>query len=51
MCNSNIYDHSSLLYTKQQHIIQSILDVLSGRSAYDSGVITLDGEIVTERGE
>lgn len=27
----------------------SILDVLSGRSAYDSGVITLDGEIVTDR--
>ena len=31
--------------------LQSILDVLSGRSTYDSGVITLDGEIVTERGE
>jgi len=27
----------------------SILDVLSGRSAYDSGIITLDGEIVTDR--
>mmetsp|Transcript_14108 Transcript_14108/g.30660 ORF Transcript_14108/g.30660 Transcript_14108/m.30660 type:complete len:736 (+) Transcript_14108:72-2279(+) len=27
----------------------SILDVLSGRSAYDKGVITLDGEIVTDR--
>ena len=27
----------------------SILDVLSGRSSYDSGVITLDGEIVTDR--
>jgi len=27
----------------------SILDVLCGRSAYDSGVITLDGEIVTDR--
>mmetsp|Transcript_59354 Transcript_59354/g.126201 ORF Transcript_59354/g.126201 Transcript_59354/m.126201 type:complete len:760 (+) Transcript_59354:109-2388(+) len=27
----------------------SILDVLSGRSAYDSGSITLDGELVTDR--
>lgn len=27
----------------------SILDVLSGRSSYDSGTITLDGEIVTDR--
>ena len=27
----------------------SILDVLSGRSAYDSGAITLDSELVTER--
>ena len=27
----------------------SMLDVLSGRSAYDGGTITLDGEIVTEK--
>jgi len=27
----------------------SILDVLSGRSAYDSGMINLDGEIVTDK--
>eukprot|EP00581_Thalassiosira_minuscula_P003142 CAMPEP_0183747120 /NCGR_PEP_ID=MMETSP0737-20130205/67088_1 /TAXON_ID=385413 /ORGANISM="Thalassiosira miniscula, Strain CCMP1093" /LENGTH=829 /DNA_ID=CAMNT_0025982829 /DNA_START=908 /DNA_END=3398 /DNA_ORIENTATION=- len=27
----------------------SVLDVLSGRSTHDSGLITLDGEIVTER--
>lgn len=27
----------------------SILDVLSGRSAYDEGTITLDGELVTEK--
>lgn len=26
-----------------------MLDVLSGRSAYDGGTITLDGEIVTEK--
>jgi ABC-type multidrug transport system ATPase subunit len=27
----------------------SMLDVLSGRSAYDGGTITLDGEIVTDK--
>ena len=27
----------------------SILDILSGRSAYDSGTITVDGELVTDR--
>lgn len=27
----------------------SILDILSGRSSYDSGIITIDGEVVTDR--
>lgn len=46
---SDIFVHSELSPQSNATGKTSILDVLSGRSAYDSGTITLDGEVVTDR--
>ena len=52
-CTPYLYDWSSHQIIFSHLFVHtgktSILDVLSGRSAYDTGVITLDGEIVTDR--